>query len=211
MTKHIRSYKEIKAMNEKAKKMGGKEIDEALCQDYVDQIQKMVDDRSAKCEAAKKQLVENLQITSDKYLTATGVMEALRVMRNVVGNRPEDDAIPLRDEIFIARNIAKNMAAMCQDMKKTAEQLGYAEMDKLCEEYYIHDCTTEWEDILDYKELTEELMGLDLCRNVGPAAEDMVAFINRTEEQIQELDEKRKELVEKYPEFADMVPTSKKD
>lgn len=204
--------KEIKAMNDAKNTNDVKKVDKtdealdfALCQDYVDQLQKMVDDRDAKCKAAKEQLVENLKITGDKYRTATGVMEALSVLRRVMG---DDASADTYTKISIAKGIAITLSETCEKMAAKAEGLGYAEMDQLCDGFYDKEFATKDHSAI---EMTEELMHLDLCRNVGPAAEDMVSFLDRVQEQIDETDAKRRELVEKYPVFEKIVPTSKKD
>lgn len=172
------------------------------CQQWVDQIQKMVEDRDAKCESAKAQLIESLKITADKYRTATGPMEALRVMRMVNDGKPED--MQIFEELEQARNLAADMVAEVSKLHDKAEKLGWAEMDQLCKDSYSEDFLSDGFSAMD---LCFELMRLDLCRNVGPAAEDMVSFIDRSQEEINAVKEKVDQVVEKYPDLKDLKPS----
>ena len=135
------------------------------------QLTKMVEDRDAKCEAAKKQLIDMLNVTADKYYTATGVAEALRVLRFTAG---EDKA-----SIDLAIKLAKSMAEETLTMCDHAINLEYVNMDLLCDGHY----EKRFESFSEY-DLAYEMMRIDLCRNVGGAAEDMVEFIKRADEEI---------------------------
>lgn len=154
-------------------------------------------DKEKKCKAAKEQLVSMLEVTVDKYRTATGTAEALRTLRFVVGS----------DEVNLiwANQLAWDMAAEVNKMCEKARKLSYAEMDQLCNDFYDKEFKVEYpkqfsDDELSSIEaehcydLTFELMRIDLCRNVGDAAEDMVNFIKRVEEEIDATGEELKKL-----------------
>lgn len=162
------------------------ETDEVICQDLVNQLDRMTKDRDKKCASAKEQLIEQLKVTADKYRTATGVMEALRVIRTVFGDhkrvRPS-----LQDELANSNRLAGDMIVEICALAGKAESLGYAEMDKLCDGAYKEDFISN--EYTPY-DLCFELMRLDLCRNIGPAAEDMVGFINRVQEEVNAIHEK---------------------
>ena len=150
-------------------------------------------DKEAKCASAKDQLIEMLEITVDKYRTATGTAEALRTLRFVVG----DDEV----DITWANHLAWDMAAEADKIREKAESLPYAEMDELCDGFYekefkvdVKEVYNEDEAFIDYYRLAFEMMRIDLCRNVGPAAEDMVEFIKRVQDEIDKTGEKLKEL-----------------
>lgn len=134
----------------------------------------MNEDRDRKLESAKTQLVEMLDITIDKYKTATGTAEALRVLRFVF----DDNADGM---ISAANELAWRMADEVADMKKAAEDTDPVEMDSICDGFYDKEfhCGEE------QTRLAFEMMRIDLCRNVGPAADDMVSFINRSNEEIE--------------------------
>jgi hypothetical protein len=146
-----------------------------------DKIASMKKDKLAKCKAAKEQLVEMLKVTVDKYRTATGTAEALRVLRFTAGK----DNVPILD----ANVLAREMAIETDKMREKAEKLSYAEMDKLCNGFYEKDCKVE-----SAYDLAFEMMRIDLCRNVGGSAEDMVEFIKRTQEEIDATGEELKKL-----------------
>ena len=193
----INKFESLKeTMNETTK--DDKEIYQELC----DKHQGMIDDRDAKCEAAKEQLIDSLKVTADKYRTATGTMEALRVMRMVNDGTPDD--MQIFEEIEQARGLAADMVAEVSKLTDKAENLGWAEMDKLCEDAYDENFISKGFSAMD---LCFELMRLDLCRNVGPASEDMVEFFRRANSDIADTAEKMSEMVKKHPEFSDIVPT----
>lgn len=153
---------------------------QAMIKELEEKLQGMVEDRDKKCKAAKEQLIDMLDVTVDKYRTATGTAEALRVLRFAKGN---DDA-----SIMMANTLAYDMADEALNMKKKAEGLGYAEMDELCNGFYEQRFILGGgeDDVAYYYSLAFEMMRIDLCRNVGGAAEDMVEFIKRVEQDIED-------------------------
>lgn len=171
-------FNELREKNDRA--VAIKELEEKL--------KGMKEDKLAKCKAAKKQLVEMLKVTVDKYRTATGTAEALRVLRFAKG----DDNVP----ILMANTLAYDMAGEADRMRKKAEKLDYVKMDTLCDGFYEKDFDMdEGEDgVSYYYSLAFEMMRIDLCRNVGGSAEDMVEFIKRTQEEIDATGEELKKL-----------------
>lgn len=192
---------ELKAEKFKAEK-SDKLSDKIMIKELEEKIVSMKKDKEAKCKAAKEQLVEMLKVTVDKYRTATGTAEALRVLRFVVGN----------DEVNLtwANRLAWDMAVEADRIREKAEKLAYAEMDKLCDGFYEKEfklAYPETDNDMDYGpietdhlyQLAFEMMRIDLCRNVGGSAEDMVEFIKRTQEEIDATGEKLKELKKSNP------------
>lgn len=154
-----------------------------------EKIKGMKKDQESKCSQAKEQLINQLEVTADKYRTATGVMEALRVIRMV-----QDDTTY---DIESACVIALNMANEVMRMKDVAENLEYEKMDNLCDDFYVKDYAS----IEEYGviPLAFELMRLDLCRNVGPAAEDITEFYKRSTQDIDDTKEElSKQVVERF-------------
>lgn len=149
-------------------------------------IHKMIDDRDQKAASAKTHLVEQLKVTVDKYRTANGVMSALQTVRDVVG-----DGLDLSDELLIAKEMATKMAKATMSMATQAENLLPHEMDQLCNGFYD---TQFSEGDVDAHGLIYELLRIQLCQNVGPNAEDIVAFIGRTDEEIEKARLDLKEL-----------------
>lgn len=157
-------------------------------------IESMKKDKDKKCKVAKEQLVSMLEITVDKYRTVTGTAESLRVLRFVVGDESWID-------LSWASRLAWDLAVEADKMKQKAESLAYAEMDKLCDGFYEKEFKIS-PDVEDEKAIYNtafEMMRHDLCRNVGSAAEDMVEFIKRTQEEIDATGEKLKELKKSSP------------
>lgn len=140
-----------------------------------EKLKSMKEDRDKKCESAKKQLIDMLDITVDKYRTATGTAEALRVLRFVYG---KDSGL-----IKEANDLAWQMASDTKLMVEQAKKLDPNDMDSLCDGFYTQDLKLEEDDEMM---LAHEMMCIDLCRNVGPAAEDMVDFIKRVNGEIEE-------------------------
>jgi len=160
--------------------------DKVTIKELEEKIAGMKEDKEKKCKAAKEQLVSMLEVTVDKYRTATGTAEALRVLRFAY----EDT------NIMNACNLAHKMAETTKMMLDKAKKLSYAEMDQLCDGFYVKDFTVDsmWTETKCGQELAYEMMCIDLCRNVGGAAEDMVEFIKRVEEDIDATGRQLKEL-----------------
>lgn len=165
--------------------------DRMMIKELEDKIVSMKADKEKKCKSAKEQLIEMLEVTIDKYRTATGTAEALRVLR-FCGE--EETWATSTAQIRMANNLAYDMAMVADHMKEKAKELNYAEMDKLCDGFYDKEFNPDANDNWAYYNLAFEMMKIDLCRNVGPAAEDMVEFIKRVEHDIDDTGKKLKEL-----------------
>lgn len=183
-------------MNDKPKVISGNKKlsveDRLTIKELEEKIVSMKDDKEKKCKAAKDQLVEMLAVTVDKYRTATGTAEALRILRFVCG----DDNV----HVSWANRLAWDMAVEADRIREKAERLAYAKMDELCDGFYEKEFKVEYDSEKisdDIYRLAFEMMRIDLCRNVGGAAEDMVEFIKRTEDEIDSVGEKLKQLKEK--------------
>ena len=160
-----------------------KDLNRESADEIIDKIAKMESDREAKLKAAKKQLVEMIEITADKYRTATGTAEAYRILRFIYGEQYNNIEYLLKT----ACRLAHEMADITQDMAYEANELSYENMDKLCNKYYNKDFDItglgDDPDVMAF-DLANEMMSIDLCRNVGGAAEDIVSFYNRSQEEI---------------------------
>lgn len=166
-----------------------------IIKELEDKIVSMKEDKEKKCKAAKEQLVDMLGITVDKYRTATGTAEALRVLRFVNGDGEVN--------VTWANKLAWDMAFQTERMRKKAEELSYAEMDQLCDGFYDKEFVCdpdEYDSVGTTYRLAFEMMCIDLCRNVGGSAEDMVEFIKRTQEEIDATGEELKKLKNKKKE-----------
>lgn len=172
--------------------------DKMTIKELEDKIKSMKEDKEKKCKAAKEQLIDMLEVTVDKYRTATGTAEALRVLRFTIGH---DDV-----DLSWASRLAWDMAVEADKIREKAKKLSYAEMDKLCDGFYEKEFKvepdhyyTEAETFAEY-DLAFEMMRIDLCRNVGGSAEDMVEFIKRVESEIDQTGEELKKLRAKEKE-----------
>ncbi len=147
-------------------------------------IIKMGEERDNKIASAREQLVETLGITAEKYITANGVMAGLETLRQVVG---ENSDLDLVTQLEIASEVAKNMSQVSLAMMDRAETIEVEDFGKLCEDFYTADFTAESPNA---QAMTQELMLLQLCQNVGPSAEDILGFKERAEEEIQKATDK---------------------
>lgn len=162
--------------------------DKITIKELEDEIKSMKKDKEAKCKSAKEQLVGMLDVTVDKYRTATGTAEALRVLRFANGDRD----VRIVDAVDLAHQMAEEALAM----RDKANSLSYAKMDQVCDGFYEKDfeCDDRFTDSAHARALAFEMMRIDLCRNVGSSAEDMVEFVKRVQEEIDKTGEKLKEL-----------------
>ena len=170
-----------KSTNKKPEILLKETADEQL-KELEDKLKKMCEDQEKKCKAAKKQLIEQLNVTALKYRTATGTAEALRVLRFTMGDNP----LASNNEIIMKANeLAMSMAKTVEEMAKKAEGLDAEKMDRLCDGYYDKGFVLfEEAEKNSHVILAFEMMRIDLCRNVGEAAEDMTSFWERSQEEI---------------------------
>jgi hypothetical protein len=117
--KNVKKDRKLKLMTEEAG------LDETARKQAKD-IAKMYEDRDRKALGARDHLVSQLEVTSDKYRTANGVMAALQVVRDVLGN-----ATDCVEEISIAKTAATRMAGIAQDMAHKAGKLDPEDMAEL--------------------------------------------------------------------------------
>lgn len=166
-----RNDRKVKLMTEEA---GNRKVAEEMAAS----IAKMREDKEKKASGAKEHLIGQLEVMSDKYRTANGVMSALDTFRDILG---KNHWLDVQQEIDTAGEIATAMAAKAAEMAGKAEELEPAEMDRLCEGFYTEDFS---EHTTSGVQMAEELMLLQLCQNVGPAAQDIVDFISTADQEI---------------------------
>jgi len=140
-------------------------------------ISKMYEDRDKKAENAKQSLMDQLEVTSNKYRTANGVMSALGCVRDVFGNH---DSM-IEEEIGYAKTIATEMAVVAEAMLEKASELDPEDMNMLCDSFYDKEFSEHNACVAD---MAKELMILQLCQNVGPNAEDITGFCLHADEEI---------------------------
>ena len=168
--KNVKKERKIKLMTEEADVMES-------AKEQAKAISKMYEDRDKRAIGAKEHLVSQLEVTSDKYRTANGVMAALHVVRDVLGTT--GDCI---EEISIAKTAATCMAGIAKDMADKAGKLDPDDMDKLCDGFYDPAFS---EGKSSAFELIDELLVLQLCQNVGPNAEDVADFCRTADDEIE--------------------------
>lgn len=177
--KKAKEDRKVKLMTNEAKP-------EDTAKEMAKSIAKMYEDRDRKATSAKEHLVSQLEVTSDKYRTANGVMAALQVVRDVLGKTTD-----YVEEISIAKDVASHMSGIASDMALKAKGLYPEEMDKLCQGFYDQEFSEGKGSAL---EMIDELMSLQLCQNVGPNAEDISDFCKTADEEI----EKAREDLRKF-------------
>lgn len=169
--KKAKADRKLKVMTEEADARN-------VAEEQAKSISKMYEDRDKKALGAKDHLVSQLQVTSDKYRTANGVMSALSCVREVAGEGMGDTI----EQIAMAKTVATEMAAVAKDMADKAKVLDPDEMDQLCDDYYDKEFSEHDSSIID---MVAELMVLQLCQNIGPNAEDIVDFLKHSDEEIE--------------------------
>ena len=164
-----------------------------LAKEQAKAIAKMYEDRDRKAMGGREHLVSQLEVTSDKYRTANGVMAALQTVRDVLG-----DTTDYVEEISIAKTAATRMAGIAQDMAKKAGGLDPEDMGKLCDGFYNPAFSEGSGSAL---EMIDELMSLQLCQNVGPSAQDVSDFCRTTDEEIEKAREELKKFCDEHDEL----------
>lgn len=194
--KNEKKDRKLKLMTEEAG------LDETARKQAKD-IAKMYEDRDKKALGARDHLVSQLEITSDKYRTANGVMNALQVVRDVL-----DTTTDYVEEISIAKTAATRMAGIAQKMADVAGGLDPEDMDKLCVGFYDPVFSEGNGSAL---EMIDELLALQLCQNVGPNAEDVAEFCHTADEEIEKARENLRTFCSENGIDFDEVVGEKKD
>lgn len=194
--KNVKKDNGLKLMTEEAG------LDETARKQAED-IAKMYEDRDKKALGARKHLVAQLEVTSDKYRTANGVMAALQTVRDVFG-----DVTSYIEEISIAKTAATRMAGIARDMAEKAGKLDPENMAELCDGFY-NPAFSEGES--SALELIDELLVLQLCQNVGPNAEDVAEFCRTADEEIEKARENLRTFCSESGIDFDEVVGEKKD
>lgn len=179
-----------KMTNAPVKAVQTKQTPKETAVELSESIDKMIDQRDEKVEHAREHLIENLEVTADKYLTANGVMASLELIRSVAG-----DNFDFMGEIEMAKSVAQFMRVQALKMAEKAKTLPITEFEDLCEGFYDeafadHDGSAQ--------DMICELMTLNLCQNVGPNAKDIVDFFNSANEEIDKSNAELKELCDKH-------------
>ena len=147
-------------------------------EDMAKSISKMYKDRDKKALDAKDNLVTQLRITSEKYLTANGVMHALQVLRDAKG----DLSIGIETELEMAHVIAQRMHLIACNMTSRAIDAEPDIMGTLCDACYDSSFAEKKHGL---NEFVIELMRLQLCQNVGPNASDIEDFCANADAEIE--------------------------
>lgn len=179
-----------KMTNAPVKAVQTKQTPKETAVELSESIDKMIDQRDEKVEHAREHLIENLEVTADKYLTANGVMASLEMIHSVTG-----DNFDFAGEIEMAKSVAQFMRVQALKMAEKAKTLPITEFEDLCEGFYDeafadHDGSAQ--------DMICELMTLNLCQNVGPNAKDIVDFFNSANEEIDKSNAELKELCDKH-------------
>lgn len=179
-----------KMTNAPVKAVQTKQTPKETAVELSESIDKMIDQRDEKVEHAREHLIENLEVTADKYLTANGVMASLEMIHSVTG-----DDFDFAGGIEMAKSVAQFMRVQALKMAEKAKTLPITEFEDLCEGFYDeafadHDGSAQ--------DMICELMTLNLCQNVGPNAKDIVDFFNSANEEIDKSNAELEELCDKH-------------
>lgn len=155
-------------------------------------IIKMKDAAEEKIENARIHLVDTLEVTAQKYLTANGMMAAIETIRQVIGNAD----VSFETQTMWAKDIMRALSDSAASMMEKAKVLAVENFDQICEDYYEEDFSAR-EDIIAY-DLACELMELQLCQNVGPAAQDIIDFKTTSDEEIEKAQAKLDEYLTEH-------------
>lgn len=155
-------------------------------------IIKMKNAAEEKIENARIHLVDTLEVTAQKYLTANGMMAAIETIRQVIGNAD----VSFETQTTWAKDIMRALSDSAASMMEKAKVLAVENFDQICEDYYEEDFSAR-EDIIAY-DLACELMELQLCQNVGPAAQDIIDFKTTSDEEIEKAQDKLDEYLAEH-------------
>ena len=150
-----------------------------VAEDMACTIWKMYEDLDKKSINAKESLVESLKVTSEKYLTANGVMNALGYVRDVFGTNGKE--LTLAEEFDMASEAAVFMSRFAETLSFTVDDMDPDDLGDVCEGMYKDQFATGDFNPMD---MIKELMKLTLFSNVGPDARDIANFCKHANEEI---------------------------
>lgn len=178
--------------NENIKVIAVEEDAVAVALSQHNDIIKMKNAAEEKIENARIHLVDTLEVTAQKYLTANGMMAAIETIRQVIGNAD----VSFETQTTWAKDIMRALSDSAASMMEKAKVLAVENFDQICEDYYEEDFSAR-EDIIAY-DLACELMELQLCQNVGPAAQDIIDFKTTSDEEIEKAQAKLDEYLTEH-------------
>lgn len=164
-----------------------------VAQDMSADIDKMIDKRDEKVDGARDHLVETLGITREKYLTGSGVMAALQALYEAYGNHEQMGIMAL---IASAKTITMQLAETCESMAGFARDCELEEFQTFCDGYYDDNFANK--DVISPTDLAKEILVLNLCQQVGPAAQDIWDFKVTADEEIMKVWEKLENFCQEH-------------
>ena len=149
---------------------------EAMAAKMSNDIASMDEKQEEKIEHALAHLKENLEITAEKYLTAGGVTAAYEEAAQFM------EGVDAQEKLSLAMGVAIAMNEIALSMAAKVDELDADTIDTLCDGVYDPKFAMTPHSIQD---TVVELMILNLCRNVGPNAEDIKNFKDTSDDEIE--------------------------
>lgn len=140
-------------------------------------ITSMTEKADEKVERAIEHLHKQIESTSKKYLTVTGIEAAMDYGKNYF------DGLAMADQLAICQQVAQTMSKVAVRVAKMIDERAETELADIPEELYNHEFAMQ--ENLTAHDVVLQIMLIDLCRNVGNATEDIVNFRKSSTEEIE--------------------------
>lgn len=139
-------------------------------------IASMKEKADEKVERAIEHLHKQVESASKKYLTVTGIEAAMDCGEKYL------DSMPMCERLRICQEVAQTMSKIAIRVVGMIDERGEEGLADIPDELYNPEFAMQ--ENLTVHDVVLQIMLLDLCRNVGNAADDIVGFRKSSSEEI---------------------------
>ena len=171
--------------------------DEELIADLEQQLEKMKADQEEKLTSGIKNFFDMIGTTADKYRTVTGMVVVLQDCNSILGSHtsmlmPADDFVSFACKI--ANEIANGLTAVSEieHIDKVEELINI--VDGLYNHEFTKDGQVGYSSMWHLDKALLEMQYIKVCQQLGPIADSLVEFKERTDEEIEKTEQKLAEL-----------------
>jgi len=150
-----------------------------MIEDLSRQLDALVSSRIDKLEASKKHLLSQIEVTSKKYLTVNGYMQARTTMEQVAFGEKIENA----DELGCV--FAREMSEMAWALHEKIEECSIEDIDEdvldgWMDEHFVTSSPT-------FNETVRQVLVVGLLQNIGGAVDDIISFRSSVDDQIESI------------------------
>lgn len=162
--------------------------DQKKKEDLESQLEAATKEQGNKLTQSKEHLLGQLRMASEKYLTVNGYMQ----VRSTIEQAAFGDQEGADDRAAEARMIAREMSELAGLLAEQLEKVDVMSLDDSFLDGHLDSNFVAVDQSV--REVTRQLLVVNLLQNVGPAIDEIVNFRNGTTEGIAKLSEELAKL-----------------